>query len=94
MSRKESLMALQAKERTQKLILGNQLKELRLTAFIDEYEELAQDATRANWSYEKYLTDLTNLEVERRHRNRRQRRITKTVSPDFLTKPCVISSSF
>ncbi|MCA8836319.1 MAG: IS21-like element helper ATPase IstB, partial [Proteobacteria bacterium] len=58
-----------------------QLHELRLTAFVDEYEALAQDAARAHWSHEKYLATLTDHEVARRTKNRRIRRIKEAHFP-------------
>ena len=81
MSRKESLTVIQAGERIEKMLLVNQLQELRLATFVDEYETLAQDAARAHWSHEKYLATLTKHETERRAANRRQRRIKEARFP-------------
>lgn len=77
----KSLSLNQAHERTSQMILINQLKELRLTAFVDDYESLAQDALQAHWSHEKYLATLTHHEVERRTQNRRKRRIQEARFP-------------
>ena len=81
MSRKKSLTPVQAGERIEKMVLVNQLQELRLAAFVDEYEALAQDAAQAHWSHEKYLATLTRHETERRATNRRQRRIKEARFP-------------
>ncbi len=81
MSRKESLSGAQAKEKFNHLMLSKQLKDLRLGAFVDEYEALAQDAAQAHWTHDKYLATLTEHEIERRARNRRQRRIKEARFP-------------
>jgi DNA replication protein DnaC len=81
MSRKESLTPIQAGERIEKMVLVNQLQELRLVAFVDEYETLAHDAAQAHWSHEKYLATLTRHETERRATNKRQRRIKEAHFP-------------
>lgn len=81
MSRRETLTVIEAGERTSQMILVNQLQALRLTAFVDDYAELAQDAARANWSHEQYLATLTDHEVTRRTSNRRQRRIKEARFP-------------
>ena len=81
MSRRETLSPVAAGERISQMLLQNQLQLLRLQAFVDEYESLAQDAAQAHWSHEKYLATLTNQEVERRTRNRRQRRIKEAHFP-------------
>ena len=81
MSRRESFTPVEAGERVSQMVLNSQLQLLRLQAFLDEYEALAQDAAKAHWSHEKYLATLTNQEVERRTRNRRQRRIKEARFP-------------
>jgi DNA replication protein DnaC len=48
---------------------------------LDQYRELAQQAAQANWPYEIYLAQLIEEEVERRTRNRRQRRIKEARFP-------------
>ena len=81
MSRHKSITVVEAGERIGQMVLVNQLQALRLQAFVDEYEALAQDAARAQWSHEKYLATLTDHEVDRRTRNRRQRRIKEAHFP-------------
>ena len=81
MSRRKSISVVEAGERIGQMVLVNQLQALRLQAFVDEYEALAQDAARAQWSHEKYLATLTDHEMERRTRNRRQRRIKEARFP-------------
>ena len=81
MSHRETLSVIAAGERTSQMILVNQLQELRLTTFVDEYADLAQDAARANWSHEHYLATLTDHEITRRTHNRRQRRIKEARFP-------------
>ena len=81
MSRRKISSPIEAGERISQMVLRTQLQSLRLQTFVDEYEPVAQDAARANWSHEKYLATLTNQEVERRTRNRRQRRIKEARFP-------------
>ena len=61
--------------------LEAQLKQLHLAALRQEYRTQAQAATQANWSYEAYLAHLIQQEVDRRLRNRRQRRIKEAHFP-------------
>jgi DNA replication protein DnaC len=61
--------------------LEQALKDLYLGAVLDHYQTLAQQATQAQWSYETYLAALLELEMERRHRNRRARRIKEARFP-------------
>jgi DNA replication protein DnaC len=57
------------------LQLEAQLQLLQLTALRQQYRAQAQAATAAGWPYEAYLAYLIQHEVDRRTRNRRQRRI-------------------
>jgi DNA replication protein DnaC len=61
--------------------LEQQLKQLHLTAVRQQYRDQAEAAARANWSYENYLATLIEAEVQRRTRNRRQRRIKEARLP-------------
>ena len=63
------------------LHLEEQLQQLQLTALRQQYRPQAQAATEAGWSYEAYLAYLIQLEVDRRNRNRRQRRIKEAHFP-------------
>jgi DNA replication protein DnaC len=64
-----------------KTLLEQQLQALHLAAVRQQYQTLAQEAAQANWSYERYLAHLVNLETERRWRNRRTRRIKEARFP-------------
>jgi DNA replication protein DnaC len=81
MSQRKAMTIIEAGEQTRQILLVKQLQELRLTTFVAEYAELAQDAARANWSHEQYLATLTDHEVARRTQNRRQRRIQEARFP-------------
>ena len=61
--------------------LDRHLKELYLTAMREQYRSQAEEAAQANWPYETYLATLITLEVERRTRNRRKRRIQEARFP-------------
>jgi DNA replication protein DnaC len=63
------------------LQLEEQLQQLQLAALHQEYRPQAKAATAAGWSYEAYLAHLIQLEVDRRSRNRRQRRIKEAHFP-------------
>jgi DNA replication protein DnaC len=53
--------------------LVEHLKELRLPAFRDHYQSLAERAAKEQWSYPQYLEALTTREVEMRTQGRVQR---------------------
>ena len=61
--------------------LEQQLKQLHLAALLRHYQTQAQAATQDGWAYEAYLADLIQQEVDRRSRNRRQRRIKEARFP-------------
>jgi len=61
--------------------LEAQLQQLHLAALLRQYQPRAQVAAEAGWSYEAYLADLIQQEVERRDRNRRRRRIKEAHFP-------------
>jgi DNA replication protein DnaC len=63
------------------LHLEQQLKQLYLTAILRQYQTDAKSAAEDGWSYEAYLASLMQQEVERRSRNRRQRRIKEAHFP-------------
>ena len=64
--------------------LDANLKLLYLAAIRQRYGEQAQVAAQEGWPYERYLADLVAAEIERRTRNRLQRRIQEARFP--LTK--------
>lgn len=61
--------------------LEEQLQQLYLTALLRHYQTQARAATQDGWPYEAYLADLIEREVDRRFRNRRQRRIKEAHFP-------------
>jgi len=56
--------------------LETALKDLRLTTFLKQYAPVAEEAARAQWSYEQYLLALAEQELAQRELNR-QARYTK-----------------
>lgn len=61
--------------------LEEQLQQLHLAALLRHYQPQAQVAAEAGWPYEAYLADLIQQEMDRRERNRRQRRIKEARFP-------------
>ena len=61
--------------------LHTHLRTLHLTAVAEQYRPLAHDAAQAEWTYEGYLATLIAEEIDRRTRNRRQRRIKEARFP-------------
>ena len=61
--------------------LQTQLQRLHLAALLTDYQPLAQEAAQQQWPYERYLATLIAAEVDRRTRNRRQRRIKEAHFP-------------
>ena len=64
--------------------LQHHLQSLHLAALLTDYQPVAHEATQQQWSYEGYLATLIAAEIDRRSRNRRQRRIKEARFP--LTK--------
>jgi DNA replication protein DnaC len=81
MSLKPTLSVLEAGARLGEMVLVNQLHELHLTSFLEQYEALAQDASRASWPYPKYLATLTQKEIDRRTSSRNKERIKQAHFP-------------
>jgi DNA replication protein DnaC len=61
--------------------LAAYLKQLNLGAFIERYENLAEDAQQEGWTYEDFLLQLCEHEVNRRTVNRRKRLIRQARFP-------------
>jgi DNA replication protein DnaC len=61
--------------------LDEQLQTLQLTAIRQAYVEQAATARQQGWPYERYLATLVEQEMDRRIRNRRQRRIQEARFP-------------
>jgi DNA replication protein DnaC len=57
------------------MLLETYLKQLRLPAFLHNYDKFAEDAARASLSYDRYLLALAEQEVAQRDENRKIRRI-------------------
>jgi len=57
------------------MLLETYLKQLRLTTFLHNYAKFAEDAARADLTYDRYLLALAEQEVTRREENRKVRRI-------------------
>ena len=62
-------------------LLETYLKQLRLPTFAQNYQTFAQDATRTNLSYERYLLALCQAEAEQRQANRVERAILTAKFP-------------
>ena len=61
--------------------LEQQLRQLYLTAILRQYQTDAKTAAQDGWTYEAYLAVLLQQEVDRRFRNRRERRIKEAHFP-------------
>ena len=57
------------------MLLETHLKQLRLPTFLANYGKFAEDASRTNLSYDRYLLALAEQEVARREENRKTNRI-------------------
>jgi DNA replication protein DnaC len=57
------------------MLLETYLKQLRLPAFLHNYHKFAEDAARANLTYDRYLLALAEQEVAQRDENRKMHRI-------------------
>ena len=53
--------------------LADQLKELRLPTFREQYPMAAEQAARENWTHPQFLSELTQKECQARHQNRIER---------------------
>lgn len=62
-------------------ILTQQLKELHLPAFREQFEATAHSAAQESWSYEQYLSTLSQLECESRRANRVERHLKQSRLP-------------
>ena len=63
------------------ILLETYLKQLRLPAFAQSYQTLAQEAARTNLSYERYLLALAQEEVANREAHRIERAIQQARFP-------------
>src|SRR2546425_12926723 len=62
-------------------LLENYLRMLKLPTFLQNYQAYAQDATRSDLSYERYLLALCQAEAEQREANRIERAILNAKFP-------------
>jgi DNA replication protein DnaC len=62
-------------------LLENYLRQFRLPTFAQNYQAFAQDGTRSNLPYERYLLALCQAEHEQREANRVQRAIMNAKFP-------------
>src|SRR3989440_11394194 len=62
-------------------LLENYLQSLRLPTFAQNYQTFAQDATRSDLPYERYLFALCQAEMDQREANRVERAITNAKFP-------------
>jgi DNA replication protein DnaC len=62
-------------------VLENYLRQFRLPTFAQNYQAFAQDATRSNLPYERYLLALCQAEYEQREANRVERAIMNAKFP-------------
>jgi hypothetical protein len=51
------------------LLLDTYLKQLRLPTFVHSYRKLAEDAARANLTYDRFLLALAEQEIAQREAN-------------------------
>lgn len=70
------------------LLLENDLKTLRLPAFLHNYRQYAEDAAQANQSYDRYLLALAEQELAQREQNRQIRLIKMARFPMLSAVPC------
>ncbi len=66
---------------TENLLLESYLKQLRLTTFVSNYAQYADDAARTNQSYARFLLALSQQEVAQRETNRQTRRLKAAKLP-------------
>src|SRR3989441_11171375 len=62
-------------------LLENYLRMLKLPTFLQNYQVYAQDATRSDLSFERYLLALCQAEAEQRQANRIERAIINAKFP-------------
>ncbi len=62
-------------------LIEGYLKELRLKTFIRNYAQFAQDAAKANQSYDQFLLALLREEVAQREHNRQLQRLRAAKFP-------------
>jgi len=71
----------QKEQKAQKALLESYLCQLKLPTFVQNYQAFAQDATRSNQSFERYLFGLCEAEVFQKEANRVERCIANAKFP-------------
>lgn len=66
-------------------VLPLQLKDLKLSSFKNNWETSAQLAHQNGWSYSKYLSNLCDMEIQKRQSTRLARRIKESGLPKDKT---------
>jgi len=61
------------------------LRSLHLPSILQEYAPLSKRAEKENWTYERYLLSLCQIETENRSRRRIERNLKKSNLPDGKT---------
>ena len=69
----------------QELLLENDLQQLRLSQFLREYQSLSRIAQEEEFSYENYLFQLTQRELEVRKQKQLERKIKEAQFPQLKT---------
>jgi len=71
-------------EKTQ-IVLTSNLKELKLSTMVKNYEVLVRQALENKWSYDEFLLELTQRELSVRSENRLKRRLREAKFPLMKT---------
>ena len=67
------------------ILLSSNLKELKLSTMLKNYEVLARQALENKWSYDDFLLELTQRELSVRTENRLKRRLSEAKFPLMKT---------
>ena len=59
-----------------------QLKELKLSQVYIHWQQQQKIAEENNWSYSKYLSSLSEIEIQKRHESRLKRRMKESSLPN------------
>jgi len=70
-------------EASERMVLNQNLKTLRLPTILSNYPEIARDARQTNTDYEAFLMELTDKEVEKRKANQLARRLKEAGFPQM-----------
>lgn len=70
---------------TESAALVMRLRALKLPTFVEQHDELARDGERQGWSFEHYLYELAETELEERRRHRIERALKASGLPSEKT---------